>query len=73
MNDRKPTAESSASAVPGPRPKNSAMAPSEPDADDGWKIPLGPIDEIVSKDEAAPEPAYAANGGGLIHRLTHRG
>lgn len=73
MNDRKPTAESSASAVPGPRTNSPTIAPIEPDADDGWKIPLGPIDEILGKEEAAPEPVEAVHSGGLIQRLTHRG
>jgi hypothetical protein len=73
MNDRKPTAQSSARGVPGSRTNGPTIAPIEPDADDGWKIPLGPIEEIPGKDEAAPEPVEAVHSGGMIQRLTHRG
>jgi hypothetical protein len=73
MNDRKPMAESSDGVAPEPRTKSPAPSPIDLDADDGWKIPLGPIDEIEGRAEAVPEPVPVGHGGGLFHRLSHRG
>lgn len=70
MNDRKPTADATSGSVSAPRPKSPVIAPDAPEAEGGWKMPLGPIDEILGKAEATPEPVHS---GGLIHRLTHRG
>jgi hypothetical protein len=41
----------------------------KPGPEDEWKMPLGPVDEIVAEEEAIPEPAHE----GLLHRLTHKG
>ena len=50
-------------------PMNSlSVGPGEPGPEDEWKMPLGPVDEIVAEDEAVPEPAHE----GLLHRLTHK-
>jgi hypothetical protein len=55
------------------RTLNDDLGPGKPEPDDGWKIPLGPIDEILGKDGATPEPAHPSHGGSLLHRLTHKG
>ena len=73
MNDRRPMAESSAGVVPEPRTKGAAPARIEADTDDGWKIPVGPIDEIEGRAEEVPEPVAAGHGGSFLHRLSHRG
>ncbi|MGD0019300.1 MAG: hypothetical protein ABSD62_08620 [Candidatus Limnocylindrales bacterium] len=81
MSDPKPTAESNAGKflatemlAPGPmRTLSDQLGPGKPEPDDGWKIPLGPIDEIVGKDDAVPEPARSIHGGSLLRRLTHKG
>jgi hypothetical protein len=55
---------------PIPTPVNAInLGPGEPGPEDEWKIPVGPIDEIVAQDEAIPEPAHE----GLLHRLVHKG
>jgi hypothetical protein len=52
---------------------NLNVGPGDPGPGDEWKIPMGPIDEIVGRDEAIREPLDAGHGVGLLHRLTHRG
>ena len=81
MSDPKLPAESesdkflaSEMLAPGPmRTLSDDLGPGKPEPDDGWKIPLGPIDEILGKDGATPEPAHPSHGGSLLHRLTHKG
>jgi hypothetical protein len=81
MSDRKPDSESNVLAIPGadvaaPAPVrrlSDDLGPDDPEAQGSWKIPLGPIDDIVAKQEALPEPVAAGHGGGLLHRITHRG
>lgn len=80
MSDPKRTAERNAGAFLGPdmmipAPMNALNEdrPGLPDPEDGWKIPLGPIDEIDGNAGATPEPAHAGHGTGWLHRLTHRG
>jgi hypothetical protein len=52
-----------------PVPMNALnVGPGEPGPEDEWKMPLGPLDEIVAEDEAVLEPAHE----GLLHRLTHK-
>jgi hypothetical protein len=59
--------------APGPmRTLSDELGPGKPEPDEGWKIPLGPIDEILGKDEAIPEPA-PIHGASLLHRLIHKG
>jgi len=85
MGDPKPTAERNAGAFLGPDrggggglipvPMNLApgTGPGEPGPEDEWKIPAWPDDEVKPAEEAASEPAHAARGSGLLHRLTRRG
>ena len=47
-----------------------SVGPGEPGPGDEWKMPLGPIDEIVAQDEAVPEPPAHES---LLHHLTHKG
>jgi hypothetical protein len=77
MTDRKPDSASSAATGAGVTTRSPVrmlgdLGPDDPEAQGSWKIPLGPIDEIVAEQEAQPEPV-AAGHGGLLHRLTHRG
>ncbi len=51
-----------------PRPLADQIRNDGPSPEDEWKIPTGPLDEVVP--EPAPEPTHA---GGLLRRLTHRG
>jgi hypothetical protein len=84
MSDPRRTAERNAGAFLGPDlgggggiipvPVNSmSSGPGEPGPEDEWKIPEWPEDEAKPAEEATPEPAHAAHGSGLLHRLTHRG
>ena len=70
MNDRKPTVESTPGSVSAPAPTRPVAAPDLLEDDGVWKLPLEPLDEVLSKAESTPEPVHS---GGLIHRLTHRG
>jgi hypothetical protein len=49
------------------------MKPGTSGPGDEWKFPAGPDDEVKPAEEAAREPAHAARGSGLLHRLTRRG
>jgi hypothetical protein len=81
MSEPKRSAEQNAGAFLGdagvglvPMPTNTLhVGPGDPGPGDEWKIPTGPIDEIVDHEEAIPEPVRAGHGVGLLHRLTHRG
>jgi hypothetical protein len=53
-----------------PAPTNSLnVGPGEPGPEDDWRLPMGPIDEVVADAEAVPVPVHE----GLLHRLTHKG
>ncbi len=81
MSDPKRTAERNAGRflatemlAPGPmRTLSDELGPVKPEPEDEWKMPPGPIDEIVGKDEALPEPAHEGHGVGMLRRLIHRG
>jgi hypothetical protein len=80
MSDRKPDSEPSVRAVqasdattrPPLRALGDDLGPDDPEAQGSWKIPLDPIEVVVARQEAAPEPV-APGRGGFLHRLTHRG
>ena len=84
MGDPRRTSERNAGAFldPGsaggggmiPVPVNTEnLGPDKAGPEDEWKIPAWPDDEVKPAEEAAPEPAHAAHGSGLLHRLTRRG
>jgi hypothetical protein len=53
-----------------PVPTNALnVGPGEPGPEDEWRLPMGPIDEVVAEAEAVPVPVHE----GLLHRLTHKG
>jgi hypothetical protein len=52
--------------------KNLYLGPGKPGPEDEWKMPRGPIDEIVTQDDEVAEPAQSSRGG-LLRRLTRRG
>ena len=52
--------------------KNLYLGPGEPGPGDEWKMPVGPIDEIVTLAEDAPKPAPSGRVG-FLGRRGHKG
>ena len=51
----------------------SGTGPARPEPEGGWKIPLGPLDEIEGGGEASPAETNSGRAVGWWRRLTRRG
>jgi hypothetical protein len=78
MGDRKRTAESNVSPFMWPvimapealkKLRDGMMGPGEPDPEDDWKVPAGPLDAIEGQGGATPEPARSGRAVGLLQRV----
>ena len=52
--------------------KNLYLGPGKPGPGDEWKMPVCPVDEIVTLAEDAPEPAPSGRAG-FLSRLGRKG
>jgi len=80
MSDRRRVAERNAGAFLGPSfppipaPMNALyVGPGKPGPGDDWKIPTGPLDEIVGQDDVILEPVDSDGTILLPRRPTSRG
>jgi len=82
MSDRKRSTASNSGLTIGPEIQPhypfpfvlpAGSGPARPEPEGSWKIPPGPIDEIVGADEAIPAVANSGRAAGWWRRLTRRG